>query len=73
MADDEALVTAARALPLPDRLLHNHWRVRSEAYADVLKETGWAQDATTQPLCDFGAHSSRVCVCVLGAPQWPSY
>jgi len=63
-------VTAARALPLPDRLLHNHWRVRSEAYADVLKETGWAQDATTQPLCDFGAHSPYMCVSTWsGAPH----
>ena len=54
-ADDEALVRAAKALPLPERLVHANWRVRVDAYADVVKEAGWAQDGSTPPLRDFGA------------------
>ena len=58
-AKDDALIAAAKSLPLPDRLLHAHWRVRSDAYADVVKEAGWAQDGTTQPLRDFGARQTH--------------
>ena len=57
-AKDDALIAAAKSLPLSDRLLHSHWRVRSDAYADVVKEAGWAQDGTTQPLRDFGARQT---------------
>ena len=45
-AKDDALIAAAKSLPLPDRLLHAHWRVRSDAYADVVKEAGWRWTAT---------------------------
>ncbi len=55
MADDEAVITAARSLPMPERLSHAHWRVRSDAYADVVKEAGSAQGTLSQPLRDFGA------------------
>lgn len=54
-ADDDALVREAKALPLPERLAHANWRVRVDAYADVVKEAGCAQVASAQPLKDFGA------------------
>jgi hypothetical protein len=57
--DDEAVVREAKNLPLPERLVHAHWRVRSDAYADVVKEAGWAQDISTQPLKEFGAAAAR--------------
>jgi hypothetical protein len=56
---DDAIIAAAKSLPLPDRLLHSHWRVRSDAYADVVKEASWAQDGSTQPLRDFGARHTH--------------
>jgi hypothetical protein len=54
--DDDALVRDAKALPLAERLTHVNWRVRVDAYADVVKEVGWAEDADTPPLKEFGAH-----------------
>jgi hypothetical protein len=57
-ADDDALVREAKALPLPERLAHANWRVRVDAYADVVKEAVCAQDASAQPLKDFGAGGS---------------
>ena len=65
--DDEALVRAAASLPLPERLSHAHWRVRSDACAEVVKEASWASEATTPPLREFGA-PRRLC----GARAFPA-
>jgi hypothetical protein len=55
MADDDALVRDAQALPWEERFAHAHWRVRSEAYAAVTAAAGGAADATASPLAEFGA------------------
>ena len=60
MADDEAVQKAARALPVSERLSHTLWKVRCDAYADVVKECGSAQAAGSALVKEFGAHGGRV-------------
>lgn len=53
--DEAKLLQDAKRLPFEDRLTHKHWKVRSEAYADVTKEAQWAENASSGVLKDFGA------------------
>lgn len=63
--EDDKLVREAKLLPLPERLAHASWKVRADAYADVAKEAGVAQNGSTPPLAEFGAPGS------LGAAPLP--
>jgi cytoskeleton-associated protein 5 len=53
--DDDKAVREAKALPLPERLAHSHWRVRADAYADVGTEASSAADTSSASLSEFGA------------------
>lgn len=53
--DDDKVVREAKALPLPERLAHSHWRVRADAYADVGTEASSAADTSSASLSEFGA------------------
>ena len=56
MADEEEVLRKAKELSWPERLGHANWRVRSDAFSDVLRAAEHATAITdNEPLVEFGA------------------
>lgn len=62
MADDEQkILLEARRLPLPDRVGHKNWRVRSEAWEDVRARCERAFSSSDPILDEAGEMQCIVC------------
>eukprot|EP00854_Cymbomonas_tetramitiformis_P019551 gene19551-23382_t len=57
--DDEKLVKEAKSLPWPDRFAHKHWKVRSEAYQDIVEKSGRYANLSDPGMKDFGSFAHK--------------
>lgn len=66
MADDEAkLLAQAKSLPLEDRVSHKNWKVRSEAYEDIVAACDRAASFSDPIFREAGALLNISCKYVL--------